>query len=35
MAPSAAKMLLAIGRDILLLVAAVAIMMIPRLRKNL
>ena len=35
MAPSAAKMLLAIGRDILLLVAAVAIMMIPHLRKNL
>ena len=35
MAPSAAKMLLAIGRDILLFAAAVAIMMIPRLRKNL
>ena len=34
-APSAAKMLLAIGRDILLFAGAVAIMMIPRLRKNL
>ena len=35
MAPSAAKMLLAIGRDILLFAAAVAIMVMPRLRKNL
>ena len=35
MAPSAAKMLLAIGRDILIFAAAVAIMAIPRLRKNL
>ncbi len=35
MAPSAAKMLLAIGRDILLFAGAVAIMVIPRLRKNL
>jgi uncharacterized membrane protein YphA (DoxX/SURF4 family) len=35
MAPSAAKMLLTIGRDILLFAAAVAIVMIPRLRKNL
>ena len=35
MAPSAAKMLLAIGRDILIFAAAVAIVMIPRLRKNL
>ena len=35
MAPSAAKMLLAIGRDILLFTGAVAIMVIPRLRKNL
>ena len=35
MAPSAAKMLLAIGRDILLFAGAVAIMVMPRLRKNL
>jgi uncharacterized membrane protein YphA (DoxX/SURF4 family) len=34
-APSATKMLLAIGRDILLFAGAVAIMVIPRLRKNL
>ena len=35
MAPSSTKMLLAIGRDILIFAAAVAIVMIPRLRKNL
>ena len=35
MAPSVGKMLLAIGRDILLLAAAVAIIALPRLRKNL
>ncbi len=34
-APSAAKMFLAIGRDILLFAAAVAIIALPRLRKNL
>jgi hypothetical protein len=34
-APSAGKMLLAIGRDILIFAAAVAIMMIPRLSKSL
>ena len=34
-APSAGKMRLAIGRDILLLAAAVAIIALPRLRKNL
>ncbi len=34
-APSAGKMLLSIGRDILLLAAAVAIIALPRLRKNL
>ena len=34
-APSVVKMLLAIGRDILLLAAAVAIIALPRWRKNL
>ncbi len=35
MAPSVGKMLLAIGRDIFLLAAAVAIIALPRWRKNL